>query len=109
MDVLNEVIMQNIVQDIQCAKTYRIGKREFIKFVQDYCGYEMPKMVHIEFKQYHGTYWLKFLNKQEYMVKVTLDKLWGKYSIRVYCRDEGKDKVTTLENDVMSNYFIETN
>lgn len=108
MDALNEVIMRNITKDIQSAKTYRIGKKGFMKLVQDYCEYEMPKMNHIEFKQYKGTHWLEFLNKQGYKVKVTLDKFWGKYSIRVYCGDEGKDNVTALENDVMSNYFVET-
>ena len=107
MESLSKVIMESLVKDKKSEKTYHIGKKNFIKLAKAYCRYEMPKMNHVEFRQYQGTCWLNFLNENNHPVEITLDKVWGKYHIRVSCRSEEIDNVTTLENKTMEKYFEE--
>lgn len=109
MDTLSKAIMESLVKDKQSEKKYHIGKKNFIKISKEYCEYEMPKMNHIEFSQYQGTYWLNFINERSHPVEITLDKVWGKYYIRVFCRSDDVDRITALENEIMEKYFEEKN
>lgn len=86
MESLSKAIMESLVKDKKSEKTYHIGKKNFIKLAKAYCRYEMPKMNHVEFRQYQGTCWINFLNENNHPVEITLDKVWGKYHIRVSCR-----------------------
>ena len=86
MESLSKAIMESLVKDKKSEKTYHIGKKNFIKLAKAYCRYEMPKMNHVEFRQYQGTCWINFLNENNHPVEITRDKVWGKYHIRVSCR-----------------------
>lgn len=66
--------MESLVKDKKSEKTYHIGKKNFIKLAKAYCRYEMPKMNHVEFRQYQGTCWINFLNENNHPVQLLLNK-----------------------------------
>lgn len=107
MEELSKELTKRMAKDLRTAKTYHVGKKSFIKLAEDYCEYELPKMKDIAFTQYQGTYWLDFINDDDFRVQITLDKVWGRYTIRVRCATDDFDKITTLENNIMDQYFEE--
>ena len=107
MEELSKELTKRMAKDLRTAKTYHVGKKSFIKLAKDYCEYELPKMKDIAFTQYQGTYWLDFINDDDFRVQITLDKVWGRYTIRVRCATDDFDKITTLENNIMDQYFEE--
>ena len=107
MEELSKELTKRMAKALRTAKRDHVGKEGFIKLAKDYCEYELPKMKDIAFTQYQGTYWLDFINDEYYRVQITLDKAWGRYTIRVRCDTDDFDKITTLENNIMDQYFEE--
>lgn len=107
MDELTAVIMEGMVSDLKTSKKYQINKSRLIRLAQNYCTYKMPKMNQIIYDQYKGTYWLRFFNQQNVLVKITFDHFGGKYYLRVECKADDIDKVENLDNEIMDQYFVE--
>ena len=85
MDELTAVIMECMVSDLKTSKKYQINKSRLIRLAQNYCTYKMPKMNQIIYDRYKGAYSLRFFNQQNELVKITLDRFWGKYHLGVEC------------------------
>lgn len=67
----------------------------------------MPKMNQIIYDRYKGAYSLRFFNQQNELVKITLDRFWGKYHLGVECKADDIDKFEKLDNEIMDQYFVE--
>ena len=107
MDELTAVIMECMVSDLKTSKKYQINKSRLIRLAQNYCTYKMPKMNQIIYDRYKGAYSLRFFNQQNELVKITLDRLWGKYHLGVECKADDIDKFEKLDNEIMDQYFVE--
>ena len=46
-------------------------------------------------------------NQQNELVKITLDRFWGKYHLGVECKADDIDKFEKLDNEIMDQYFVE--
>ncbi|MFR3347920.1 MAG: hypothetical protein ACLTSC_00730 [Mediterraneibacter faecis] len=96
-----------MAKDLRTAKTYHVGKKSFIKLAKDYCEYELPKMKDIAFTQYQGTYWLDFINDDDFRVQITLIKCGDDIRFEFGVLRMILIKITTLENNIMDQYFEE--